>query len=384
MQRQPGLQHNDITRELAQRLARLRLPSEARVLSLYLDLDPSENLALPRARRSAITQLIDEARRQAEAERELTHEQRMVLRSDIQRARELLEQRALHGDLAAGARALAVFACAPVSLFEALRLPRPARSRVAVARRAVLQPLAEIGPPRSLAVLLCDGDDARLLESEGERLVEVQRLTDELRRRAGHGVWAPERTDAPLAEDQLAHVRRAVELLAEHDRQRRYERIAIGADERIYREIQRRLDGELRPRLVGRFDVDVDEASLVEVRARVEPLLGAADEQGRRAALQRLAERGACGLDAALTAVHERRAAMLLLKEGLEHPGSVCPRCGRAQIDLGPCPVDGSATEEEPNIVDWAVAQALDQDAEILVLRQGLEHCDGLGALLRF
>jgi|GEM_PF-784630 len=383
-QLQSGLQHNDITWERLRLLARLRVPADVRVLSLYLDLDPSENLALPSARRSAITALVDEAHRQVEALRELSHSARMAVRADLRRVADLLERRAVAGDLAEGARALALFACQPMSLLETLRLPRPVRPMAALARRAVIQPLAEIGPPRSWAVLLSDGDDARLLEGRGERLEEVERFRDELRRRAAHGVWAPERTDAPLPEDELAHVRRTVELLSERARERGYERIAVGAGERIYREILRRLDGEVRERVIGRFDVDADEASIAEVRGRVEPLLRAADEAARRAALAQLDARGVCGLQATLAALHERRVGTLLVRRGLERPGWRCPLCGRARDDSGPCPLDGSPTEAEPNVIDWALALAVEQDAQILALDEGLERCQDIASLLRF
>lgn len=378
------MQYNDITHELLGRLARLKIPSDARVLSLYLDLDPSENLALPRGRQAAIRSLIDQARRLAESERGLSHEFWIALRADVERAQELLLRRAVEGDLAEGARALALFAAEPVSLLIALRLPRPVRSRVAVARRALIQPLAEIGPPHRWAVLLADGDDARLLEGEGERLVEVERFKDELRRRAGRGVWAPDRTDAPLPEDELAHVRRTVELLSARARERGYEWIAVGADERIWREIFRRLAADMLDRVIGRFDIDADEASAVEVCARVEPLRQAAEAEARHRALVKLAQQGVCGLDATLDALHQRRVRTLLMHAGLERAGAVCPCCARAARPPGCCPLDGTRMELEAHLIDWAVAKAIDQDAQIVAMQQGLEGCEGVAALLRY
>jgi peptide chain release factor subunit 1 len=384
MPAQASLQENQITPALLERLARLEAPAEAYVISVYLDLDPSETLAIPRARRTQITSLIDEAKRLAAGEPELPHEQRMRLRADIERVRELLERQLVDGPLAEGALGLAVFACEAAALLEAVRLPRPVRSRVALGRRPLIQPLAEIGPPQPWAVLLCDGDDARLLESSDGRLVELERFSDELRRRAGHGVWAPERTDAPLPEDELAHVRRAAALLEEKARKHGYQRIALGADERIYGEIERRLPDDLRRRLIGRFDVDADAASPAEVRARVEPLLRAAEQERRAAALAQLDEQGVCGPDATLSALYERRVRLLLLHEGRELPGALCPSCGRAAAVGGRCPLDGAWMRSEANVLDWAAARAIDQGAEILALPDGLERCGGVGALLRF
>lgn len=377
-------QHTGITPELVLRLARLTPPGEARVVSLYLGLDPTGDLATPRARRSEITSLIDQARRLAEAERGLSHDMRMRLRGDVARVRELLEHRTANGELARGARGLAVIACEPAGLLEAIRLPRTVRSRAWVARRPLIQPLAEIGPPRAWAALLCDGEVARLLEAHSEALVEVERFSDELRRRAGHGVWAPDHTDAPIPEDALAHVRRTVELLSERARARGYDQIAIATDERIWREIVRRLPGDVLDRVIGRFDIDADEASAVEVRTRAEPLLRAAAAERQQSALAQLPEQGACGLQPTLASLHERRVRVLLLREGLEHAGAECPHCGRAEAAPGRCELDGTPMDPEPNVIDWAVRRAIDQEAAILALHDGLERCKGIGALLRF
>ena len=65
----------------------------------------------------------------------------MALREDVTRAREQLDAN-LDDNWAEGAHALALFVCGPGDLFEVLRLPRPVDSRVTIADRPAIEPLA--------------------------------------------------------------------------------------------------------------------------------------------------------------------------------------------------------------------------------------------------
>src|ERR671931_1593039 len=90
-------------REVLRRLAELRLDRPL-VLSLYLDLDPTE-FATPPARATAARSLLDEADRRLRERDGLSHQDKVDLRASLERARGYLE-----GDLAAdGSRAVAVF-----------------------------------------------------------------------------------------------------------------------------------------------------------------------------------------------------------------------------------------------------------------------------------
>jgi hypothetical protein len=74
--------------QLAKRLVERR--PRHRVVSLYLDLDPSEQFATPRARESQIHSLIDGAAREVDADDTLDHENRVAVREDLGRLRDYL------------------------------------------------------------------------------------------------------------------------------------------------------------------------------------------------------------------------------------------------------------------------------------------------------
>ena len=64
-------------------------PDEGRVLSVFLNLDPTE-FATPSARSSAITSVMTAAAHKVEAKDGLTHDERMALRDDVERVRDVL------------------------------------------------------------------------------------------------------------------------------------------------------------------------------------------------------------------------------------------------------------------------------------------------------
>lgn len=72
-------------REGLRRLAELRLDRPV-VLSLYLDLDPTE-FATPPARATAIRSLLDEADRRLRERDGLSHQDRVDLQASLERAR---------------------------------------------------------------------------------------------------------------------------------------------------------------------------------------------------------------------------------------------------------------------------------------------------------
>jgi len=96
-------------------------PDQGRVLSVFLNLDPTQ-FATAAARSSAITSVITDAAHKVEEKDGLTHDERMALRDDVERVREVLTG----SDIAAnGTRAVAVYACGPEGLLEVVRLRRP-------------------------------------------------------------------------------------------------------------------------------------------------------------------------------------------------------------------------------------------------------------------
>src|SRR5688572_23859374 len=112
-----------VTRDRLRRLAEVR-PQHGHVLSLFLNLDPTE-LPTPPARATAISSLLNEAAHRVE-ETPADHAEREAMKHDLSRVEGLLRD----GDLTAdGTRGVALYACSPADLLEVVRLPHPVRSQ---------------------------------------------------------------------------------------------------------------------------------------------------------------------------------------------------------------------------------------------------------------
>jgi hypothetical protein len=382
----PSMQTSDVTPERLQRLATFQAPGGSRVLSLYLNLDPAANLAAPANRRSAVSSLLDEAHRAVEGEEGLGHDAHVALREDVNRARAELDAH-LDDDWAEGAHALGLFVCGPADVFDVVRLPRPVQAKVVIADRPAIEPLTETGPAEPWAVLLFDGDDARLLEGTGDRLVERERLHDDHAGRTQAGGMAAQRYERRVGMEVSEFLREVAGMLRAADERRHYRRIAVGTTERRFAEMRAHLSDQLSERIIGRFDAGADWEPVSAIRDKVEPLL-VADETHREAeALRKAESAGVRGLVDTLPALYERRVETLLLEPGLEHPGVVCPKCRWAAAEeRGACPVDGEEMAEHPNLVEWAVEVAVEQGATVLPVRRhdDLAEHDGMAAALRF
>src|SRR5215210_8098664 len=164
---------NTLTRGRLRRLADVH-PERGRVLSVFLNLDPSE-FATPAARSSAITSIMTEAARRVEEAGDLEHAEREALKTDVERVREVLS-----GDIAGnGTRAVAVFACQPVDLLEVVALREPLDSRVVLDDSPFVEPLVHAGGLERWCVLLCNRRAARLFLGQGDELEETDRIEDD-------------------------------------------------------------------------------------------------------------------------------------------------------------------------------------------------------------
>ena len=382
----PSMQTSDVSLQRLQSLATFEAPEGARVLSLYLNLDPSANLAAPANRQTAVNSLLDEAARAVEGQEELGHDAHMALREDVSRTRDALDAN-LGDGWAEGAHALGLFVCGPGDLFEVVRLPRPVDQRVVIADRPAIEPLAEVGVAERWAVLLLDGDDARLLEGIGDRLDETETVHGDHGGRTGRGGMSAQRYERSVGMEEDEFARGAVQLLAENDQRKSYAWVVLGMSDRYFGLVADHLSQQLRERVIGRIDAGADWESPQDVRAKVEPLLQIHETHLEREALDRVGANGVRGLADTLPALYERRVETLVLEPGVERPGVVCPRCRWASPDeVRSCPVDGEAMQPHPNLIEWAVAMAVEGDAKILPLRHhnDLADHDGIAGALRF
>ena len=87
-----------------------------------------------------------------------------------------------------------------------------------------------------------------------------------------------------------------------------------------------------------------------------------------------------------LEAASDGRVELLLSQHGSDRPAWQCPECGRASLNGGRCPLDGTEMDERAEGLDLAVHQTLAHGGRVWSVRHchDLEPVEGIGALLRY
>jgi peptide subunit release factor 1 (eRF1) len=382
------MQVSELTNERLRHLAEVR-PPHGKVLSLFLNLDPSW-FGTPQARATEIRSLLDAADRRVRSESNgLSHEDLMALRRDVERTREYFE-----GDFSAeGAHGLAVFSCSPIDLFETIRLARPVSTDVVIADSPYVEPLAALGVAARWCVALINRAHARILIGTAESMAEVDRIKDDVHGWHDQGGWSQSRYQRGIEHEVAEHVKRAADVLFRRYQSQPFDRLVIGTPDELWPVVEHSLHSYLRERIAGRIHVDIDNAQVDEIHRVATPVFEADERRHEREALDRLNEglstghKAAAGLENVLEALTERRVETLLVADGFKTPGTRCPKCGW----LGPsgrreCPADGTALRDCEDVVDEAIQAALAQSAEVLLVRDNpdLGPLGSIGAILRF
>ena len=369
-------------RDQLRRLAELRLERPL-VLSLYLDLDPSE-FGTPPARATAVGSLVDEAERRVRDSNGLSHDDRKELEASVERAAEFLE----HELPTEGAHAVAVFSSAAADLFEAIRLPRSVTNRVAIGRSPLVGPLARLERRERWCVALVNRRDARIFRGSPDGLREIDQIHDVVFGQHDRGGLAQARYARGIEKEKDDHLKHTSEALMGHFKRNPFERLLLGGPREVATDFESKLHHYLRERLAGLIEVDVENTNADGVLEAARPSFDEADSRRESELLERLGERGATGIEQVLPALNERRVEVLILDEqfGGVH-GVQCTECGLLALEGESCPADGAPMLELEDLTDAAIELAVQQNAEVVALRHhadALADVGGAAALLRF
>jgi peptide subunit release factor 1 (eRF1) len=391
MARKPDIQRTHLTRETLARLA--AMPTDGHVVvSLYLDLDPARFTHL-RDRYAELDSVLEVAERKALGESELPRAERLALRDDLDQVRELIANKE---ELAPpSARGLAIFRSGPAGIFELVRLPRAVEPMAVISSAPLIEPLAELAAPERWCALLVSRRSSRILVGTRERLAEADGVLDDVHGQHSQGGWSQARYQRGIEREVEDHIRTTGELLFKRFQRRPFDRLLVGGPPEMHGRVEGTLHTDLRKRLAGHFEIDVERASVDEVHQRALPLVEAAEQRREAEALAQLREgvapngHAAAGADQVLELLSERRVQTLLVAEGADMPGFTCPKCGWlvTESDSGTCDADGTTLERRQDVIESAITAALAQDADVLVVhheRDKLDQFGPLAALLRY
>jgi peptide chain release factor subunit 1 len=369
-------------RDQLRQLAELRLDRPV-VLSLYLNLDPSE-FATPPARKTAIRSLVDEAERRLREQNSLSHEDRAALQASLERASGFLENQ-LPAD---GAHAVAVFASESADLFETLRLPRSVPNQVAIGRSPLVGPLARLERRERWCLALVNRRAARIFRGSPDGLREVQQIHDDVSGQHDQGGWSQARYQRSIDKEKDDHLKDTCDALMTHFKRQPFERLIVGGPREVVTDFESKLHHYLSERLAGRVEVDVEHSNATQVLEAARPLIDELEQRRESEALERLGERGATGLENVLPPLTERRVETLILDEQFGGATGVqCPECGWLGLDGERCPADDSELVRLDDLTEAMIELSVQQSAELLVVHHAREELEGHGgaaALLRF
>lgn len=357
-------------------------------ISLYLDLDPS---TAPTAADAAarVKSLLDEGSKSHGATRsELSHELRQGIRADLDRLQRFFE----HEFDRDGAQGLAVFADGPDNFWAVLSLASPVPDAIRVADDFFLAPLVPlVGRGDGALVAVVDRGRGTLYRMRGGRLVELADVSEDAPRRHDQGGWSQARFQRHVDNVAQEHFKAVAEELDARFRRLDRPRIVVFCPEETRPELEEELSHEVADAVVGWSNVE-PHAGPAELYAAAAPLFEAWRAHDEASALERWREehgrggRAAAGWTDTLEAASDGRVELLLYRDGISRDAFRCPRCGRASIDPGACPLDGTTLEPRDDALDLAVRQTLAHGGTVWAVRHraDLDPADGIAALLRY
>jgi peptide chain release factor subunit 1 len=354
----------------------------ARVLSVYLDLDPERQVT--HSHRIVLKDLAKAAREP------LDMDARLDLEAEVARVHEWLEEEPPR------ARGLAVFSSSAAGLWATYRLPVAVPDRLSFDIHALVTPLLGlIEDLERYVVALVDKESARLLTVFDGRIESVEAFTDEVPGKHDQGGPAQARLQRHHEDHVVRHVKRVVQRLSEHLRQRMYDRLILAGPEEATTWVRERLPHELARRLVATVPAEMfaTDAEILRMTLGIAQRVERESEEGLVTAVidaSRSNGPGACGMSSTLEAVWLRQVRTLVLADGLTASGSECPVDERLYLDPpGPCPMCGAATLPVGDVIDRAAQLTLEQDGGVEIVREEAagrlrDACGGVGAVLRF
>ena len=354
----------------------------ARVLSVYLDLDPARQVR--RSYRIVFEDLLKEVREGLEK----------LARGDLAREAALV-QAWLESQEPRG-KGLALFSCTPRNLCQAHWLPVRVTDHLAFEPKPDLAPLLEIlDEYERYAVALVDKARARLFTVFMGEIEESDGFKDLVPGKHEQGGLSQANYQRHHEAHVHWHLKRVVERLTGLLRHRRFDRLILAGPEEATSELRRLLPRALAHRLVAVIPAELF-ANEAEILAKTLEVERRVEREVEERLLEELLEaagaggRATCGLAPTLEALWLGDVQTLVVADGVQVGGSECPNCGRlAPAGVAACPACGTPMGPVHDLFHRAMERAREQAGSVEVVhgaaaRRLLEAGDGLGALLRF
>jgi peptide chain release factor subunit 1 len=361
---------------------------KGRAISFYLNLDPRVSPTAGDVATRVNSLLDDAGKRTLAARTDLTHDQRVALKGDLDRIRRYFELEFSRD----GARGLAVFSDALDNFWRPLPLTSSVDDEIKVNDEFYLTPLVPlIGRGEGALVAVIGRERGELYRLRGGRLEEIADRTEEQPGRHDQGGWSQARFQRHIENRVASHLRRLADDLETRVRRQPSAPVVIVSSEETRAEFTDMLSVAVKHAVVGWTQAEAH-AAAPELLELARPVLERWYEQREQQALARWREeagrhgRAASGWAETLEAASDGRVELLLYQQGVEHDACRCPACGRLSLTGGKCPLDGTELEHRDEGLDLAIHQTIAHGGTVFAVmhRPDLGAAEGIGALLRY
>jgi peptide chain release factor subunit 1 len=372
-----------------QRLSRVEAGPH-RVVSCYLKLEPRD-----RSRSKYLIKLKNRVREVVTAlpRLGLSRSVQIEVERDLERLQAYFATPANLPDT----QGIAVFACAPLQLFEVMPLPVVYRSRLAVDATPLVRELTSVEDEfgRLLTVVL-DRTSARFFEVTAYATQELSGLRADSTRgkrfhgdQDGHG-WGEHTYNNRIRAEKQRHLDAIARELFSIDRANPAHGIVVAAPGQEAGALEPFLHNYLVERLLGTARLNPKDTTLAAVHGATLAVRQAWERASERNLVHEMTEAvgsgwAVNGMTATLRALSRGQARALLVHADAGEPGFRCSASGRLALTERDCRGEG---EPVPvlDVVDDAIEEALRQSVDVNVVYEpeARDAIDGLGALLRF
>jgi peptide chain release factor subunit 1 len=357
-------------------------------ISLYLGLDPSLT-PTPGDAATRLHSLLDEAAKGDGANRrDMTHDQRVALKTDFERIRGFYASE-FDRD---GARGLAIFSSGLDNIWRTLPLTEAVPDDVKVGRMLYLAHLVPlIGRGEGALVVVVGRERGHFYRLRGGRLQDLADHTEEQPGQHDQGGWSQARYERHIEKLVREHLQEVAGALDRLVRRLRNIQVVVISSEDTRAEFEELLTHDAAAAVIGWTSAEAH-AAPAELLRLAAPVLDRYRAEKQKEVVAQWEEeagrngRAAAGWEATLEAASDARVDLLLFQDGVDHDAFRCPRCGRVAVNGGSCPLDGTSMEASSHGLDLAIHQTLVHGGRVWAVRDrpDLQPVGGIGALLRY
>lgn len=370
--------------------------SEHWVVSCYLKLEPRD-----RSRGKYLIKLKNRIKGQLKwlEQHGVTRQERETAERDLDRIREYLEH---PGNLGEG-QGIALFACEPLNLFEAIPLPSVFRSRLSVDHSPLIREAAALND--EFGRVLCavyDRTTARLFTVTAFGVEELPSLAAGDTTRAGRfhgpsGVAGPglggageHRYHQRIREEKQRHYANIAQRLFEASREQAVRGVVLAGMGAEADAVEPHLHPYLATQMLGTAKLNPKTTTPAEVMETVLAVRRQCERELETGYVDALYERlgagwAVNGIEPVLKSLAQGQVRTLFVDPTVAQSGFRCEGSGRLTIDGSACDGEGKP-EAVPDVVDEAIEEALRQGSTVEVVEDGTarNRIHGLAAVLRF